>query len=841
MRNGDFSELLAAGITIYDPATAVRRADGRIERQPFPGNVIPAGRISPIAKNYMQYWPAANQPGDSQQQNNFLSANPRSDDFYSVSLRGDHRLSSTQNVFVRYTRNDRRESRGAWAGEVNGINPIGNFLFRVNDGLTGDHVWAISPRSLLNLRAGWQRFQEPNVRQHEGALDPASLGFPASTAALFGETQYLPRFEIGGVSAIGENVGGTTVHSIYSFQPTFTRVAGAHSLRAGYDFRLYKEFGAGPGRSAGQYDFGNNYTRQLDNSPTVTTGQQFAAFLLGQPTGGSIERNAERDNRSQYHGIWFQDDWRVNDRLTVNLGLRYDYESATYDTGDRNLRGFDPNATVSIAAAAEAAYARAPLAELPASAFDVRGGVSFAGDGGRGFWKADTNNWQPRLGLAYQLSPRTVLRGGFGIYTSPFVIAGVRQSGFSQSTSIVPTLDNGLTFVGTLATPFPSGVVDPPGSTLGPNTFVGRQLDRFAMVDGVHNEQNARWAITVQRELPAQWLLEVGYVGSRGFDLTVEQNDNTLPRQYLSTQLARDQTTINFLTTNVTNPFAGLLPGEGLNSSTTQRQQLLRPYPHFQDIQTWRYDGSSRYHALQSRLERRFADGYTVLFAYTYSSFRDSVYMLNFTDDAPTEAAADADIPHRFAFSGILELPFGRGKRWGSEANRVVNALVGDWTITAIASIQSGRPISFTDRARNLYFSGDPASLTANYSGDVSAPVFDLAGFYFADAAVQTNGAVDAVKQRNDQRIRLANNVRYFPHRIGNLRSQALNEWQMSFVKRVPITDRIRGQINIELLNAFNQTIFTAPTTDPTNANFGKVTSQFNLPQSVQIAFKLVF
>ena len=659
MRNGDFSELLAAGITIYDPATAVRRADGRIERQPFPGNIVPASRISPIAREYMQYWPLPNQTGDVQQQNNFLSSNPRTDDFYSVSLRGDHRISSTQSLFVRYTRNDRQEARGNWAGEVNGIRPIGNFLYRVNDGVTGDHVWAISPRSLLNVRAGWQRFQEPNVRQHEGAVDPASLGFPASTAAVFGPTDYLPRFEVGGISAIGENVGGTSIHSIYSFQPTYTRTTGRHTLRGGYDLRLYQETGAGPGRSAGQYDFANNYTRQLDNSPTVTTGQQFAAFLLGQPTGGSIERNAERENWTPYHAVWIQDDWRVSDRLTLNAGLRYEYEGATYDTEDRNVRGFDPDAVLAIGAAAEAAYARNPIPEVAPSAFHVRGGLQFAGDGGRSFWSPDTNNWQPRVGAAYQISDKTVLRGGFGVYTSPFVIAGVRQSGFSQSTNIVPTLDNGLTFVGTLANPFPSGVQDPVGSSLGPNTFVGRQLDRFSYVEGVRNEQNARWAITVQRELPHQWLLELGYVGSRGFDLTVEQNDNTLPRQYLSTAPARDQATINFLTTNVTNPFAGLLPGEGLNSATTQRQQLLRPLPQFNDIQTWRYDGSSNYHALQSRVERRFAQGYTVLFAYTYSAFTDRNYMLNFTDDGPTEAAADADVPHRFAFSGILELPFG--------------------------------------------------------------------------------------------------------------------------------------------------------------------------------------
>ncbi len=702
-------------------------------------------------------------------------------------------------------------------------------------------MWAASPRSLLNVRGGWQRFQEPNVRQHEGVFDPASLGFPASTLSQFGPSRYLPRFEIGGVSAIGENVGATNVHSIYSFQPTYTRVAGRHTVRSGYDLRLYQESGTNPGRAAGQYQFANSYTRQLDNSPAITIGQPFASFLLGQPTGGAIERNADRENWSRYHGVWLQDDWRVSERLTVNLGLRYEYEGATYDSADRNIRGFDPDAAVSIAAAAEAAYARAPIAERPASDFDVTGGLRFAGDGGRGFWNADRNNVQPRLGAAYRIDAKTVLRGGAGLYTSPLVIFGVRQAGFSQQTPIVPTLDNGLTFTGTLATPFPTGVAEPPGSSLGADTGLGRQVDRFAYVDGVRNEQNARWALSVQRELPAQWLLDIGYVGSHGYDLSRDQNDNTLPRQYLSTSRTRDQATINFVTANVANPFAGLLPGETLNGSTTQRQQLLRPLPHFQDLLTWRYDGSSNYHALQSRLERRFSQGYTAMFAYTWSAFTDRTYVLNYTDEAPTEAAADADVPHRFAFSGIYELPFGHGRRWGGNAGRVVNALVGDWTVTAIASLQSGRPISFADRSRNLYFDGDPSSLSASYSGDVTQPVFDLSGFYFADAAVQTNGVVDPVKQRNDPRIRLANNLRYFPHRVGTLRSQALNEWQMSFVKRLSITSRIRGQVNVELLNAFNQTIYAAPGTDPASANFGKVTSQFNLPQSVQLAFKLQF
>jgi hypothetical protein len=839
MRNGDLSELLAAGIIIYDPLTAVRRADGRIERQPFQGNIIPADRISPIAKEFLKYYPKPNQTGTLQQQNNYISPSPRTDDFYSLSMRIDHRLTDQQNVFVRYTRNDRTEARNAWAGEVNGIRPIGNFLGRVNDGVTIDHVWSLDQSSLLNLRGGWQRFQEPNVRQHEGAFDASSLGFPASTVALFGEHDYLPRFTIDGMTSIGENKGGTVYHTIYSFQPNYTKIRGSHTLRAGYDYRRYIETGFGPGASAGQYDFGSNFTRQLDNSSAAVTGQQFAAFLLGQPTGGSIDRNAERLSYTPYHGVWFQDDWKLNRKLTLNLGLRYEYEAATYDSENRNVRGWDPNATLAITSAAQAAYAAAPIPEVAPANFHVLGGLQFADGSHPGFWKADTNNWAPRLGAAYQLNPKTVVRGGFGVYTVPFVINGVQQAGFSQSTTLQASPDTGLTFTANLANPFPNGVLDPPGASQGVNTFLGRTLDRFAQVDGVKNARNARWAATVQRELPGAWLVEVGYVGSKGWDQTVNINLNPVPARFLATSASRDDATINFLTANVTNPFRGLVPGQGLNNNTVQRMQLLRPYPQFSDVNSWSYNGSTIYHSMQSRVERRFTQGYTVLFAYTYSRFTERVSYLNQTDTALEERPADADVPHRFSFSGIWELPFGRGKRFGSDMNGVVNAIAGGWTVTGIVQIQSGRPLDFT--GRNAYYNGDPRQLKTHYSKDVDQPVFDLSGFYFHDAPVQTNGQDDATKQRNDTRINLANNIRYFPGRLSNLRSQALNEWQLSFVKRVNLGRTVRGQVNIELLNAFNQTIYTAPTTDPRNANFGKVTQQFNLPGSAQIAFKLLF
>jgi hypothetical protein len=189
--------------------------------------------------------------------------------------------------------------------------------------------------------------------------------------------------------------------------------------------------------------------------------------------------------------------------------------------------------------------------------------------------------------------------------------------------------------------------------------------------------------------------------------------------------------------------------------------------------------------------------------------------------------------------SGIYELPFGRGKKWGSDWNGLLNAIAGGWSVQAIYQAQSGRPVTGWG---NIYFNGDLNGVKADYSRVKDGlPIFDTSGFYFHDAAVQTNGVDDPAKQRADSRIRLANNVRYFPSQFTSLRQQTLSLMDLSFVKRLQFNDRFRGQFHLELLNAFDQPFFNAPSLDPTNSNFGKVTSTQNLPLNVQLAFKLIF
>jgi hypothetical protein len=845
MRNGDFSELLAQGTIIYNPLSA-QLVNGRVVRTPFAGNIIPPNLINPIAQRVLNSYPLPNQPGNSQGQNNFFSINPRTDDFYSVSMRVDHRLTDKQQMFLRYTRNDRTEARNAFFGDVDGVLPVGNFLIRKNDGVTVDHVYTMRSSSLLNVRAGWQRFHEPNIRQHEGNFDPASLGFPANVVSLFNGAKYFPRFDFDTLTDIGDNLAGTTTHTIYSVQPTYTRLSGSHSIRAGYDLRLYREKAFNNESQAGEYLVRNNaaFTRAQDNSAGLS-GLDIASFLLGYPTGGEIDRNGTRLNNTWYQGVYVQDDWKISDRLTLNLGVRYEYEAPTTESDNRNARGFDPQAALAIEAAARAAYAANPMLQLPPSAFNVRGGLQFVSDDNPGFWDADKNNIQPRAGFAYQLNDKTVVRGGVGVYTVPAIIFGVFQPGFSQTTNIVPTLDQGLTLRASLANPFRFGVAYPSGSANGPNTSLGQELSRFAPVD-FNNPQNMRYTVGFQRELPGQWLLEAAYVGSRGWDITTggggqigEIDLNGIPAQYLSTNRARDQANIDFLAQAVPNPFRGLLPGTSFNGATIARSQLLRPFPQFGNLRTFDSNGSSRYNSAQFKLEKRFTRGYTILAGYTWSKFTERVFKLNPTDTEYENRLSEADVPHRFVLSTIWELPFGRDRRWGSGANRLIDGFIGGWSVQAIGQLQSGRPISFHER--NIYFNGDLNSLKASYGGDKNLPVFDISGFYFSDAAVQTNGVVDPVKQRADTRIRLVNNARYYPSRIDGLRGHGLNLWDISLVKQLRVNDRIRAQFHVEFLNAFNHPVFNNPNTDPLNADFGKVTTQANLPRDIQLAAKIIF
>ncbi|MBL8210594.1 MAG: TonB-dependent receptor [Bryobacterales bacterium] len=813
-KGGDFSALLNVGTAyqIFDPATGV--AEGaRVRRQPFPNNVIPNSRLSPIAQNYLKYYADPNQPGRADGQDNFVSlTNGERNTFYNYLARVDLNLSDRNKLFVNFRTNKRIGQGGNSFGKALTDNPTAtNALRRINWGIMLDDVYTLTPTFLVNTRLNWTRFEEPRVNYSEG-FDSASLGFPAYLGAT-APSKVLPRITFSRFTGVGDS--GPRAFPFDSFQlfESFTKILSRHTLKFGADIRQLRESDFNYGFSNGTFTFGNNWTQgPLDNSPAAPLGQDLAAFLLGLPTSGQYDLAAARSNLSNYYAFFLQDDFRVRTNLTLNLGLRAERESGTTERFDRTVNGFNQSATSPISAAAERAYAANPIPEL--SAFKLNGGVSFAGQGSRLIYSTPSLQFSPRFGLAWTVTPKTVLRGGVGIYYFTYGVIGNNAPGFSQTTALVPTLDGYRTPRATLANPFPSGIEQPTGSSLGLATFLGRGVTVFN--PQAKSQYSGRWELSVQRELSRNTVLEVGYMGNKAVRLPVDYAANGVPVEYLSTLQVRDQATINRLTSNVPNPMAGLIPGTPLNGTVVARNQLLRAYPQFSDVTLQRLnDGSSHYHAMQVRLERRFTGGLQLMGNYQWSKLLERRSRLNDQDPFLEKRLAAEDRTHRLVVSSTYDLPFGPGKQFASNVTGVARQVVGGWNVNTILTFQPGSPYTWG----NVIYLGGPL----NNDGHNPDRTFDTSVFNRVNAQ------------------QLEWNRRTFPTRFNDARADGVNQVDLSIIKAFPIRERLSLTYRCEFFNLTNTPIFSAPNLSPTNTNFGLITNQANQPRRIQMALRLVF
>lgn len=834
MRNGDFSELLAAnsGYQLYNPFTARAEAGGRIRRDPFPGNIIPANLINPIARRFVDaYLPTPTSQGAADGTGNFAQpALTETIEYLSNTIRIDHVLTQNHRIF----------GRASWYNRDSNYNNYYNniatgewFLFKSRQAAF-DHVWTIAPTLVLNSRYGYNRFiRGTDSNPGNRGFDLTELGFPSYYNSLIPEdVRRFPRFNINQYQ--GTSVGGelrpTDTHS---FNATMNQALGAHSLKYGVEFRSYREtdrFFAN--NQTGQFDFGPNWTRgPLDNTAIPSDlGFSFASFLLGLPTAGSITIPADYAEQSTTTGIFVQDDWKVNQRLTVNLGLRYELEGALTERFNKSVRGFDFGAIQPIEAAVKANLLRSPVEGVDPNNFLVRGGLTFAGVGGepRGLYNVPKKNFMPRFGFAYKLTDKTVLRGGYGIF---FGFLGQRrgdviQTGFSANVPLNISLNNGLTFVETLSNPFEAyrnGLPAAPGASEGIRTFLGQGISFFN--ENPLSPYNQRWELSLQHELPGGWIGEAAYMGNRGTHIEIIRNINALPNQYLSTATTRDNTLNSYLTALVTNPFAGQMPASapaGFRSGTIARQQLLRPYPQFGDINTTTNDGYSWYHSLQTSLNKRFSQGYTLGANYTWSKFMEAVAYLNAADPRPTEIISDFDRTHRLAINGIYELPFGKGRRFLANVNSFASYIVSGWQLSGIYQYQSGAPIGFG----NIFFTGSFDDIAL--SGDERS----LDRWFNTDAGFVTATAAQPVS-----------NIRTFPLRLSNVRADAINNVDLSLIKKTQILENKNIEFRAEFINAFNHPLLPAPNTTVTQASFGQIiaSNQANYPRRIQLTLKFVF
>ncbi len=812
MKNGDFSSLLALGSSyqIYDPLTGV--VDGtRVRRLPLANNVIPAARINPVARNLLQYFPAPNAPGGPDGRNNFFGAAAQKDNWDNYLGRLDWNLSATNKFFLSTRYNYRNSFEQAFYKNI----ARGRNFIRDNWNVILDNVHTLSPTTYLNSRASWTRFLEQR-RLNSTGFDLVAAGFPPSLAAQ-SPLAVIPVVEIGGFVPLGDSNHNITPYDSFQILNSLSKVINRHSIKTGADLRLYRESNWQPRYSSGRYQFSTNWTRgPYSNSSSAPLGQEMASYLLGLPTGGSWDLQSYRTVQAGYWALFLQDDVRVSRNLTVNLGVRYEKELPVTERFNRLVIGFDPTAINSVTKPATEAYAARPIPEVPPAQFNARGGLLFATPGNRSPYNTRSKNFSPRAGFSWRLpgARRTVVRGGAGMFYFDLGLANFNQTGFSQSTALVATLDGYLTPYATLSNPFPDGIQKPTGASLGYDTYLGRGISYFNR--DVQNPYSVRWNVSVQHQLATNLLIEATYLANHAVHLTVDRPVNFVPNQYLSRSPIRDQAVINFLSANVPNPFANLLPGTTLNGSVTSRAQLLAAFPVYTGVTAnATNEGSSIAHMGILKVEKRFSNGLQFQGAFQLSKTLQRLSLLNDGDVALEKRISPQDATRRAVINGIYELPFGKGKRFASGANRILNLAIGGWVLSGLYTLQSGPPLSW---GNVVYVGGDLQMDPRNIER-----AFDTSRFI------------------RSPELQPSRNLRTFSSAFSNLRADGVNTLDMSAIKNFTLRERIRLQYRCEFFNAPNHPLFGAPDVSPTSTTFGQIRTQANEPRRIQMALRLVW
>jgi outer membrane receptor protein involved in Fe transport len=822
---GDFSQTRNASgavIQIFDPLSTTPAQGGGFVRTAFPGNVIPANRINPVAAAILKYFPAPNAAGNPiTGVNNFSRNDGNKVTKNTVSIRGDHYLSEKNRLFARFSYDDTPFVRAAPYGMSNPGSPgTGAQVFsRRNAVVEDDHTF--SPTLLGTFRYTITRLSNFRNAFSQG-FDITTLGFPASLKQQvfppafpyigitgFNVTASIPNIVVGG--ALGATDVIALGNDIHTWQAQLTKTVSSHTIKTGFEYRLIKFNLLQTGANTPSFNFTNAWTQGPNPSvASATAGNALASFLAGVEDTGIVNPAPALAIQTTYYGMFVQDAWKVTPKLTVNAGLRYEYESPRTDRFNQ-LDYFDYNATP----------------PLQAPGLNLRGALAFVGVNGASRFNGnpDRNNFAPRLGLAYRLGSKSVLRAGAGIFYGTEWGVGTGSTnfgstGFSTTTNQLVSLD-GVTPISFLNNPFPNSLNQPSGSKLGPATALGQSIIFSDLGDVIpYSEQ---WNFNIQRELPGSVLLEVGYAGSHGLKLPVSLTGyNQLPASALALG--------NSLRDQVPNPFFGQIASGVDSTPTVARAQLLRPYPQFDNMnavnQTW---ASSIYHALEVKVEKRYAKGLAIMASYTRSKLIDydigafagetlgGGVIQDWSNLRTSRSISQVDQPNRFVLNTVYELP-------GKSLHGIAGKVLAGWEVGGILSLVSGSPIGITSATNNTFSQG--GGQRPNWSGAdpaVPGPTPD----HWINAAVFSNPP--AYTFGNVSRI------------LSGLRSAGVRQLDFSLHKKTMITEKLALQFRTEVFNLTNSPQFAPPNSVFGSSQFGVVSAQSNLPRIVQFGLKLTY
>jgi trimeric autotransporter adhesin len=828
--SGDFS---ASGVTIYDPLTTVQNADGSYSRTPFPGNVIPANRISPVASAVNSYWPS---PGafDASLVDKSITATLKLDQIWSDTIR-----SSAMYGYYDSTEPAVR-SYGKDLGE-NPSDPGDGALYRTVHALAINNTITPNENTVAHLRFGYTSFVDDCVPV---AFDPGTLGFASSFASAVPQQKF-PALAIGGYGTdyngrtFGDRAPQDTTYYSYDLNASMSKLWGKHTVKFGASYRKIGLKNTSFGQSSGEFSFNGQFTSANPLSPTNSDPYALAAFLLGYPSSGSMVVATPNDFYIDYYAGYLQDDLRVNSKLTVNVGLRYEFEQGLQEKNNAFTVGFDRDVAFPV--------------QVPG--LNLKGGLEYAGVDGYPTHQSDPSKakFAPRVGFAWSVSPKTVVRGGFGLFWAPYQYAfpdetNLGARGFTQITDYVASTNDGLTPCATcsLANPFPNGFQQPSGSANGLLTGAGGTVE---FVDQFRKSPYVQqYSLDLQHELPGGIVAGIGYVGSRTERIGVGGNDsaavniNQLDPQYQSLGTA--------LAEQVPNPFFGNPAfGSFSSSPTISRGQLLRPYPQFGDLLAHQVsDGKARYHSLILRLERPIRNGWGGRINYTWSSNKSNVFgernafsnngggqarPVNSYDLEAEYSPSVTEQPHRLNLALTAELPFGKGKSHLSEPG-LARVLFGGWSVTAVSYFQSGFPVVVTQASNNSGVFGriqrpnltGTSPATDGGTEDHYDPACGCINNWFNPAAWSQAAAYtfgDA------------------PRTDTGMRTPFKTQTDVALQKVEPIGGSREIMVRFEVINVLNDSQFSGPNTSFGSSSFGQITGLRGFPRLLQLMVRFAF
>ena len=812
-RQGNFSQTHNPDgtlATIYNPLTT-RQVNGQFVRDPFPGNVVPAGLLDASAIKLLGYYPNPNRPGNLLTgTQNFVGTASLPTDSDQYTIRVDHNINDSQRLFGRWSQ--KRQFKQL-SGEFFGTSdPGGNGTLAPDnrfDGAMG-YSFAISPSLVLDTNFGWGRWNEG--RKPQGVpFDVTQVGLPALLNSVGGPGAF-PSIGISGINSLGSGGLNATPREARTFGADVTKIAGSHTISMGFTgiVLVLNTFNS----SQASFNFGQDFTQgPFPVSANQDSGVGLASFLLGTGDGGGVTIHADAAFTKKYYGAYVNDQWKVTRRLTLNLGLRWDIQTAPTDRFNR-LSYFT-------------------LAQNPISSqvgLNLPGSLQYTGGGNpRGVYSPQTANFAPRIGLSYSPIDKLVFRSGYGIFYTPAMefgdYQGLSLNGFTETTPYIGSV-NGVTPQNLLSNPFPNGLLSPPGKSAGAATNVGQSIN--AVFRGRPTPYVEQWAGGFQYEVMPDTILQANYVGSHGLKLLFGNGGtqlNALPTADLSLG--------NALLNPVANPFYGIINNSSIGGPTIPYGQLLRPYPEYTGVTNVQAPSAfSTYNALTLSASRRFHNGLQFLVSYTWSKFLTNSEgpegwsaghaqtVRNWYDTALEKSYAADDIPRSLVASYVYELPVGRGKPLNMTSG-ISNAIFGGWQITGISTFKDGFPLSLTanNNNTNSFGGGQRPNIVGNpvatnqsiYQWFNTAAFTQPAPFTFGNA----------------------------PRTAGYIRSEGILNTDATLEKYWGLwNESSKLQFRAEFYNLFNRTGLYAPDTAFGDATFGQVSGAYP-GRSIQLALKL--